>query len=331
MPWLIGIDEAGYGPNLGPFVMTLVACRLPGDADGVDLWKILKKCVRRADDEADHRLVVADSKQVYSPAQGWTNLEKSVLSAHAGGFARCATVKDEAPAINSFTLQSLLEHLACDELPHLRQEAWFVGDTALPTEVTPEEFLAGSKSWRQASERKEVTWGFCRSAVVATPRFNDVVAKWDNKAAVLGIALAELIRHCLAKTSAEPMLFVIDKHGGRDRYSALLQHAFTDGMVLGEQEGRARSHYSVEGLDRPVRITVMPKADVEQFTVALASMFSKYLRELLMREFNRYWQSHVPGLKATAGYPLDADRYYAEIRPAMAKLGIAERLVWRSR
>ena len=29
MPWIMGLDEAGYGPNLGPFVMSLVAFRVP--------------------------------------------------------------------------------------------------------------------------------------------------------------------------------------------------------------------------------------------------------------------------------------------------------------
>jgi hypothetical protein len=60
-------------------------------------------------------------------------------------------------------------------------------------------------------------------------------------------------------------------------------------------------------------------------------MISKYVRELLMREFNRYWLTHVPDLAPTAGYPNDAPRFFEAIRPAMKKMGLAERLVWRSR
>ena len=45
MPWVVGIDEAGYGPNLGPLVQAAVALRLPDD----DLagWTTLASRVRR--------------------------------------------------------------------------------------------------------------------------------------------------------------------------------------------------------------------------------------------------------------------------------------------
>jgi ribonuclease HII len=320
MPWHIGIDEAGYGPNLGPFVMTLVACRVADDRDDADLWDRMKVCTRRAKEDADHRLIVADSKEVYSPANGWGALEKTALSALSGGFFGSAAA-----------LEHLLGALASDEVAALRQEAWFVGDTTLPTEVAADELAVAVESWRQGSEDAGVTWGFCQSAIVPAPRFNDLIDKWDSKGAVLSVALTQLVQRCLQQTSAEPMRFIVDKHGGRNAYSAVLQHAFADGFVLAEEEGSARSVYRVEGLDRTVRITFMPKADVEQFNVALASMISKYVRELLMREFNRFWLTHVPGLKPTAGYPLDAGRYFDAIRPALAKLGIAKRQVWRCR
>ena len=58
-------------------------------------------------------------------------------------------------------------------------------------------------------------------------------------------------------------------------------------------------------------------------------MLSKYLRELLMLEFNRFWQARVPGLKATAGYPGDAERFYAAIRPAVRDLGLDDNALWR--
>jgi ribonuclease HII len=320
MAWQIGIDEAGYGPNLGPFVMTLVACRVPDKLHRSCLWKMLKKRIRRADEEADGRLVVADSKLVYAPASGWCDLEIGALAAHAGGFF--AATAD---------LHGLLTDLADGDVPALRGESWFVGDTALPTEVERYALDEAIDNWRTVSTAADVSWGFCRSVIVPAPRFNDLIDKWDSKSAVLSVAATQLMQQCVKHTAAEPMRFVIDKHGGRNAYSALLQEAFCDGMVFAEEEGRLRSVYRVEGLDRSVQIVVTPKADVENFTVSLASMISKYVRELLMREFNRFWKTHLPELKPTAGYPSDASRYFDEIRPVLTKLGIAERAVWRCR
>ena len=85
------------------------------------------------------------------------------------------------------------------------------------------------------------------------------------------------------------------------------------------------------GLPREVTITFRPRADGDSVSVALASMLCKYLREVCMRQFNRFWAGHVPGIAPTAGYPLDANRFYAEIRPAMARLGLVADQVWRKK
>src|SRR5262249_20352050 len=80
MPWIVGVDEAGYGPNLGPFVMTAVACRIPPESVEADLWQVLRPGVRRHKEAGDDRPLVDDSKLVYSPTQGLAELERSVLA-----------------------------------------------------------------------------------------------------------------------------------------------------------------------------------------------------------------------------------------------------------
>lgn len=317
MPWLIGIDEAGYGPNLGPLVMTLVACRAP-KADA-DLWECLKPCVRRHGEADDGRLLVADSKLVHVGVRGLAGLERGALTAFADD------------RLDGFALHRLIERLAPEDMPALRAETWYTGASVLPVQASADVLADDAARWRTACAAAGLEWGFCRAAVVCAPRFNDLVDRWDSKAAVLGLGLTQLVRACVAATCAEPAHFVIDKLGGRNQYSALLQEAFGAALVQTECEGRACSRYRVGGLDRPVRVTFEPRADQGHFTVALASMVSKYLREVLMAEFNRFWQRHVADLEPTAGYPGDAARYLEAIRPALQKLGLTERQVWRAR
>ena len=64
---------------------------------------------------------------------------------------------------------------------------------------------------------------------------------------------------------------------------------------------------------------------------ALASMFAKYLRELAMRAFNKFWISHAPHAKPTAGYPLDAKRFKKDIAAAQKRLGVRDADLWRNR
>ena len=316
MLWLIGIDEAGYGPNLGPFVMTSVACRVPKNLAEADLWEVLHRAVRRHPTDRDGRLLIDDSKLVYSTARGLLELETSVLAVFA--LTRQQSVTDHL-------------HTLCPAgLAELQGEAWFCGDDDLPLEARPDEYAAAAQRFQDASRAAQIIWGLVRSVIICPASFNQLLTYWGSKGAVLGHALAQLIEHNrgLPEMNA-PLRFFIDKHGGRNNYCALLQEAFSDGMVMVQGESMARSTYQVRGLKRRVQLTFEPRADASHFCVALASMVSKYLREVLMRDFNRFWQQHVPGLQPTAGYPGDAARFYAQIRPVLPRLGMDEASVWR--
>jgi hypothetical protein len=319
MPWIIGIDEAGYGPNLGPLVMTSVACKVPEVHHEADLWHLLRTAVRRADDKDDGRLLVADSKVVYSSTRGLHALENGVLAA----LAPCAN--NAQPSLLSY-----LDWLTPAGTDELRAEPWFHGKQALPVIAEAEGCNTSAARLLEACHDHGILWARVRSVIVCPMRFNRLLDEWGSKGAVLGEGLTELVQwNRDLGEDEEPLDFFVDKHGGRNTYAPLLQNAIPDGLVMAQQEGMSRSVYRVLGAPQPTRFTFQPRADSEHFCVALASMVSKYLREVLMLEFNRFWQQHVPGLKPTAGYPGDAARFFEAIRPALGPLGLAEETVWR--
>jgi hypothetical protein len=318
MGWQVGIDEAGYGPNLGPLVMTMVACRVP--APKTNLWRTLKKVVRRHGDKADGRPLVADSKLVHIAGKGLSNLEVGVLAFfHGSGRLTCSGT----------TLRELMTAVCAGSLEDFSHEPWFSGTTRLPVE-DDHDWEAHADGWQRRTQATKLDWSVA-SVVILPQRFNEMVDRWGSKGAVLGECLTDLLRTALNLPGSEDLTLVIDKHGGRNQYSALLQTAFEDGMVLAREEGAERSYYEVIGLDRPVQVTFIPRADVTNFCVALGSMVCKYLREVIMGEFNQFWRTHVPGLEPTAGYHVDALRFFAVIEPALPKVGLTREQVWRKR
>ena len=121
-----------------------------------------------------------------------------------------------------------------------------------------------------------------------------------------------------------------DKHGGRSKYAGLIQQFLTDEFVMIGNESLQESDYSFRQSDRDVVVRFQAKGESFMPT-ALSSLVSKYLREVIMRLWNEFWQLQIPGIKPTKGYPVDAKRFKSDIASAQAKLGIEDRLIWRNR
>ena len=302
MRWVVGIDEAGYGPNLGPLSQTAVAVPLPDDDPAG--WDSLREHVRRiGGSRKDPRPRVDDSKRLNQGPNGLRKLEH--------GLAAIGGVRG--------TVGEFLDPVAlAGVLDDLRGEAWFDPDELLPLYEPP-----------PASEPVGRLLGV---QLLPTPLFNRIVAGSNSKGTALAVGLSALLTAAHAKLPAgEPVTVLCDKQGGRTFYGPVLQAAFPDAWIVTELETAGESRYRVERVGRELLVVVKPRADADGVSVALASMAAKYLREVCMGQFNRFWATHVPGIKPTAGYPVDAVRFYQQIRPAMERLGFAEAQVWRSR
>ncbi len=311
MPFLIGTDEAGYGPNLGPLVITATLWEVPFLQ--VDLYESLKMSV--ADSATPDRITVCDSKDLYQSSGSIRALETSVLS-----------LLGRVPS----EWKELVRELGCPRSAK-DEEFWLTeAELKLPLRADSEIIQSLTEQFANVCHQQEVKLLEIRTATLFADQFNESVASQGNKATVLTSTTLSLVDQMMKHTGNSAVKIVCDKHGGRSKYAGVLQHFLTDHLVEIFEESLESSRYGWTDNDRDVRVEFNSRGEAA-LPVALASMVSKYVREVYMNLWNQFWLGHLPSLKPTKGYPQDAKRFMLDIDNVRNRLNISRESVWRCR
>lgn len=341
---IAGIDEAGYGPLLGPLVVSATAFELhamdmPHESEALPcLWRLLKGAVAKKPPARKGRLLIADSKIVHNQMNGNRLLERGVL-AFLNTLSHAAPEAGLAPG-QGLTASRLLERFACTN-HELTTHPWYAPhDLGIPWLAEAGDLAIATNMLTSAMASANVKTACMRTAVVSERAFNRLVGGTNNKAsALVSITLSHLY-HLHTNFGHLGLIVGIDKQGGRDHYTNLLLQSFPDAELKVILESAEASSYLLQEqvaqadgrtLLRRTLIHFREKGETAFLPTALASMLCKYLRELCMHSFNSWWCNQIVGLKPTAGYYLDGSRWLVDVEPHLPRLGIAREMLVRIR
>jgi hypothetical protein len=327
MTLVIGTDEAGYGPNLGPLVIGATAWQIDATAD--DAEALLDAATGEAlrDVASGSRVVWRDSKEVYRGGAGRPLLTQSAMT------ALCL-----ATSVVPRSWQELAAAVGqINPLPEDASPEWQaltsrdLLDAALASSITLD---AEAIAKHLASRGVRLQAVRCRC--VYPGRFNQMLDRGLNKSDILSqetLGLAASLATSLRTPLAATRIWC-DRHGGRKRYGGVITAAFScraavleetaefsayqltdDGLFASSMVDDTRLEFAVRSERRP--------------PVAVASLTAKLICELAMECFNDFWCGQLPGLAATAGYPVDAVRWREQSAPAVQRLGVNSAQLWR--
>lgn len=271
-----GIDEAGYGPLLGPLAIAQAIAVVRDQAAFTAELALLG---------------VDDSKALHDP-RDLARLERVALGA--------VTWLTGSQPRDAATVFALLGETASDRayLP------WMAGaeDLLLPASATtiPPFAIAHAEPLGLSG------------ALLHPQALNDAARNGRNRAQVEWDAIGGLVA---AAASGGAIIITCDRLGGRRYYSDPLATVFPWRPVAIVSEAVALSRYRVLAETGEVDIAFVVGGERADPLVALASCVAKYARELHLRLFNGWWGQRRPGLRPTAGYGSDAHRWLRDIDP----------------
>lgn len=312
-----GVDEAGLGPLLGPLVMgwTALLVNQPGDCP----WEQLPDLVSRDPKMDKQRLIVGDSKQVFSRnPRGRARLETTALVADA----LVRPGQDPAGSAGEFLAGPLGPEPAVFE-----RHPWY----ASAPERLPLWSDRGRIQLRTAALERglaERGWKLLDAGVRCVPagELNECLARTATKAEASWTYTLAILRRMFAVAQTDQLHVHVDRLGGRMRYGSILAQGLPEATVSVLEESKARSRYQLaprrSNAPGSMEVCFLEKGDRHHFVTALASCLAKYARELSMEGFNRHFAERQAGLAPTAGYTTDGRRWLSEAEDTLRREGV---------
>ncbi|NBX35936.1 MAG: hypothetical protein EBR10_01755 [Planctomycetes bacterium] len=311
-----GIDEAGYGPLLGPLCVGCSAWQIESGADidaPPDLWQLLKGAVCRKARDRRGRIAINDSKQLKGSGAGGrhplADIERGVLAA--------LSTLHAAPCCGD---ADVFERLGSAAPPE--SEPWYAGGVPLPFACDAPHLSLGASMLRRDLAKAGVRLLGLHCAAVDAGPINDAARRGAVKSSIPWTLVMQHVRHLRAAANGSLLRVAVDRQGGRMRHVDELLREFPSDRLKIEQEDETESRYRLKGASGTLVISFTVDAEAAHLPVALASMTAKYVRELWMLRLNRFFISRVDGLAPTAGYVTDGRRFMDRIRPALDREGI---------
>lgn len=318
-----GIDEAGYGPLLGPLLVGRCVMAIP-DLDATakppDLWDMLSKAVCRTLTGRQGRIAVNDSKKIHTPSSGIAHIERGVLA-----FAAMAG-HQPASLDQWLTCAGEKRHVEDASLPRWYQPCDDHPWNPLPHALDAGELAVCRGSLRTCAQKAGVQVLDMSAAVVFEDQFNQMVSVTRSKAATSFTFVARHLRAIWDQHGRHHPHVAVDRQSGRSHYRELLATSFPEAFITILAETETASAYLLEDADtgRSMNVAFLVEGEQRHMPVALASMISKYTREMLMVRFNQFFNRHWPELKPTAGYATDGRRFINEIAPRLHEIGLTQ-------